>query len=147
MIFIPLSDGIFYLDSIKKFVLSLEKDCFDRVLKHFKQKTVRNKLLQKFASFMQSKCFYIIWLTSRKLYPTFPNWPTCACSYGKFSSHLGGGPGKIKWDPTYSVWLTSHMNTLYFYMSFLKKLASHLGANSPPELPQSVFLNGNIVKP
>ena len=32
MIFVPLSDGIFNLNSIKKFVLSLEKDCFDRVV-------------------------------------------------------------------------------------------------------------------
>ena len=29
MIFIPCSYGIFYLTSIKKFVKSLEKDCFD----------------------------------------------------------------------------------------------------------------------
>ena len=27
---------------------------------------------------------------SRKLYPTFPGWPYCACLYGKFSSRRGG---------------------------------------------------------
>ena len=26
----------------------------------------------------------------RKLYPTLPGWPTHACSYEKYSSHLGG---------------------------------------------------------
>ena len=36
-------------------------------------------------------------------------------------------PSKIKWDPTWAGWLTSHMNTLYFYKSFLRKVRSHLG--------------------
>ena len=30
----------------------------------------------------------------KKIYPTFLGWPTCACSYEKFSSHLGGIPTK-----------------------------------------------------
>ena len=34
MIFIPRSHGIFYLSSIKKFVMSLEKDC---LIKYFLQ--------------------------------------------------------------------------------------------------------------
>ena len=36
-------------------------------------------------------------------------------------------PGKIKWDPTKADWITFHMNTLYFYKSFLKRVRSHLG--------------------
>ena len=41
MIFIPSSHEIFYLTSIKKFVMSLEKDCFDNaVFKYFLQQTV-----------------------------------------------------------------------------------------------------------
>ena len=31
---------------------------------------------------------------SRKRYPTLPGWPTCACSDGKRSSHIGGVPAK-----------------------------------------------------
>ena len=36
-------------------------------------------------------------------------------------------PWKIKWEPTQVGWLTSHMNTLYFYKSFITKVRSHLG--------------------
>ena len=32
MVFAPCSYGIFYLTSIKKFVMLLEKDCFDDVV-------------------------------------------------------------------------------------------------------------------
>ena len=53
-----------------------------------------------------------------------PGWPTCACSYGKLSSHLGGISAKSS-DITPR--LTSNMNKLYFYKSFLKTVRSHLG--------------------
>ena len=35
----------------------------------------------------------------RKLYLTLPGWPTCACSYGKCLSHLGGIPAKLSEIP------------------------------------------------
>ena len=48
-------------------------------------------------------------------------------------------PGKIKRYPTYAGWLTSHMNTLYFYRSFLKEgeispsySSPSIQASSPP---------------
>ena len=37
------------------------------------------------------------------------------------------GPDKIKSDPICVGWHTSHMNTLCFYRSFLRKVKSHLG--------------------
>ena len=47
-----------------------------------------------------------------------PGWPICACSDGKFPSHLGEIPGKSSEIPPM---LTPHMNTLCFYNSFLKE--------------------------
>ena len=109
MIFIPRSYGIFYLTSIKIFVMSLEKD-FDTYssrgfmfLSFFYNKHV------KLWEINYSKCsvhscranvliLFNIWKKKRKknwlkkLYPNLPGWPTCAYSYGKFSSHLGGIP-------------------------------------------------------
>ena len=65
MIFIPRSYGICYVTSIKKFVMSLEKNLKRCKVFHFfynKQwrKAAINKLLQKLGSFMQNNCSYII---------------------------------------------------------------------------------------
>ena len=38
---------------------------------------------------MNSKTKYVH-VHYRKPYPTLPDWPTHACSYEKYSSHLGG---------------------------------------------------------
>ena len=70
--FIPRSYGIFYLSLFNQKVCYITgKDCFDHaVFKHFKNKqwprTMRNKLQQKFSSFIQKKCSYFIELTSEK---------------------------------------------------------------------------------
>ena len=53
MFFIPRSNGVFYLTSIKKFVMSQEKDFYNNQWR----KAVRNKLQQKLGSFIQNKCF------------------------------------------------------------------------------------------
>ena len=50
-------------------------------------------------------------------------------------------PGKIKSDPTKAGWLTSHMNTLYFYKSFLKKVRYHL--SKPARLTGPAHLHVN----
>ena len=51
----------------------------------------------------------------------------CVCSYGNFSSHLGGIPAKSSEIAPRQAWLTSHTNVLYFYKNFLRKVRSHLG--------------------
>ena len=89
MIFILRSHIIFYLSSIKKFVMSLEKDC---LIKHFF--TIRWR-----KAIMQNKFSYLIniwkvkqnWLKKMvsHLAGLAPGWPTWACSYGKFSFQLG----------------------------------------------------------
>ena len=56
-----------------------------------------------------------------------PDWPTCACSYGKISSRLGRISTKsseISLRRTGSLLIWTH---LYFYKSFLRKVRSHLG--------------------
>ena len=72
------------------------------------------------------------------------NCKTHTCTLEKNLSHLAGlahlrmfiwtvlispgwDPSKIKCYHTWAGWLTSHMNTLCFYRSFLKKVRSHLG--------------------
>ena len=65
-----------------------------------------------------------------------------ACSYGKSLSHLGGIPAKSRnGDPTKVGWLTSHMSTLYFYKSFLRKVRPHLGKPDRPPRPAHRHMN------
>ena len=58
---------------------------------------MKNKFIAKarFSHVEQIFLYYLIniWKNKpdyRKVYPTLPDWSTCTCSYGKFSSHLGG---------------------------------------------------------
>ena len=60
----------------------------------------------------------------RKLYPTLPGWPTCACLYGKFSFCLGGIPAKSSeitprrdGSPPYEQPLTVFKSFLLFQVS------------------------------
>ena len=109
-------------------------------------KAVRSKLWQNFDSFKQSKCSYIIQLTFEKpkkpetdwskLYFTLPGWPTCACSYGRFSSHLGGIPGKSSEIPprragSLFIW------TPYIFIGVYKKREISPRWVSPPKRDSS----------
>ena len=58
-------------------------------------------------------------------------WPTCACPDGGFSSRLGRISAKSteilpRWAGSLLIW--TH---LYFYMSFFRKVRSHLGEIAP----------------
>ena len=126
MIFIPHCHGIFCLSSVKKFVISLEKDCLMSIF--------YNKQWRK--ATMRKKCSYTNYLIN--IWKKIINW------LKKTLSHLAGlahlrvfiwkifissrwNPSKIKWDPTMVGSRTSHMNTSYFYKGFVKTVRSKAG--------------------
>ena len=83
------------------------------------------------------------WMDERKLYSTLLGWPTYACSYGKFSSHLGGIPAKSREIPRRqagSLLIWRHC----FYKSFLKKVRSHLGEPVHPSGPAYLYINSPL---
>ena len=83
----------------------------------------------------------------RKLHPILLGWPTCACSYGKFSSHLGGVSAKsseISPTGTGSLLIWTH---LYFYKNFLRKVWSHLGELVRLTGPAHLHMNSPLIKP
>ena len=53
--------------------------------------------------------------------------------------------GKIKRDPNWAGWLTSHINTWYFYRSFLKKVRSHLGEPVHLTGPAHFHMNSPLI--
>ena len=88
--------------------------------------------------------YYSINIWKRKLiidnYLTLPGWPTCACSYGKFPSHLGGIPGKSSEIPpkrTCSLLTWKH----YIFYSFFNKVRSHLGKSVRLTVPAHLHMN------
>ena len=52
--------------------------------------------------------------------------------------------GKIKWDLTYAGWHASHVNPLYFYKSFLRKVRSHLGELARLTGPAQLDMNSPL---
>ena len=119
MIFIPYSYWIFYLSSIRKFVMSLKKRLFVQVV---------------FTINVDVKPLYRTNVLI--FYPAVPGWPTCACSYGKFSSRLGEISAKSseispRWAGSLLIW------TYYIFIRVsLRKVRSHfepahLHMNSP----------------
>ena len=102
-------------------------------------KAVRNKLWQNFGSFEKKKKNN---LTKENAIP--PCWAgRLVCVHmEKFSSHLGGIPlSEIKWDLTQAGCLTSHMNTLHFYRTVLKKVRSHLDELANLIWPDHLHMN------
>ena len=61
-------------------------------------------------------------------YPALLGWPICACSYGNFSSRLGGISAKSSEIPSSEIPRAgSLLIWTHFYKSFLRKIRSHLG--------------------
>ena len=123
MIFILRLFGKFYLSSIKKFVILLEKTVWSNSLREQWHKAI-----------MQNKCSY----NKAKLIKEN------SCSYGKFSSHLGGilaRPSEIlpRWAGLLLIW--TH---LYFYKSFLRKVRSHLGELACLTGPAHLHMNSPL---
>ena len=132
MIFSPRSYGIFCLTSTKKFIMSLEKDCFDQVVFKWLTESIEKQIMSK-VRFSHAKQMFLYYLTSEKnnwLKETLSHlasWTTCTCWCAKFSSHLGEVPAKsneISPRQAGSLFIWAHY---VFIEVFLKKVRSHLG--------------------
>ena len=53
-------------------------------------------------------------------------------------------PGKFKWDSASAGWLTSPLNTLCIYRSFLKMVRSHLGEPAYLNESRLILRQGNL---
>ena len=76
----------------------------------------------------------------RKLYPTLPSWLTCACSYGKFSSLLGGIPAKSSEIPRR--WVGSFLIWTHYKLRFGRVFAQYYGQKLRP-----ITKNFNLTRP
>ena len=103
------------------------------------------KLLYRWKKIVWTSSFYKKqWRKHMFLYYLINIWKIKQSSLKKTLSHLTGlthlrgliwniftspvrDPDKIKQYPISAAWLTFHMNTLYFYRSFLRKVRSRLG--------------------
>ena len=100
---------------------------------------------QKSSSFVQNKLSYIKQSWLKKTLSHLTRLAHLCVFIRKIFISPRWDPGKIKWDPTLAGWLTSHMNTLYFYTSFLKKVRSYLGEPAHLTGPAHLHMNSPLI--